>query len=65
MGRTVEMIDARRNLALKMKAEKKSRLKKMEVTCTEIQLKKAKQLYYAHEIGVDVTYKDYQRWHLL
>lgn len=31
----------------------------------EIQLKKARQLYYAHEIGFDVTYKDYQRWHLL
>lgn len=50
---------------LKPKAEKKSRLKKIEVTCTEIQLKKARQLYYAHEIGFDVTYKDYQRWHLL
>ena len=26
---------------------------------------KPKTLYYAHEIGFHVTYKDYQRWHLL
>ena len=33
--------------------------------CTERQLKKAKQLFYAKNIGFSITFKDYQRWHLL
>lgn len=50
---------------MKPKLEKKSRPKRIIVMCTEIQLKKAKQLWYATKIGFDVTAKDYQRWHLL
>ena len=38
---------------------------KINVMCTEIQVKRAMQLYYAISLGFDVTRKDYQRWHLL
>ena len=50
---------------MKPKPEKKSRPKRIIVMCTEIQLRKAKQLWYATKIGFDITAKDYRRWHLL
>ena len=51
----------------KTKIEKKQtsrRLPKITVTATEKQIKKAQQLYYAKSIGLDITYKDYQRFYL-
>lgn len=45
--------------------KKKSRKKDIIIMCTERQLQKAKALMYASKIGFNITYKDYQRWHLL
>ena len=50
---------------IKPKEKKPPKLKKVVVTCTERQVLKAKQLYYAKSIGFDITYKDYARWHLV
>ena len=50
---------------IKPKEKKAPKLKKVVVTCTEKQVLKAKQLYYAKSIGFDITYKDYARWHLV
>ena len=47
------------------KLKKPASVKTIALTCTERQIKKAKQLYYAHTIGFLITYKDYKRWHLL
>lgn len=50
----------------KIKTERKKRPKKaLELICTEIQMKRANQLWYAHSIGFDVNYKDYQRFYLV
>lgn len=42
-----------------------AKVKTLKITCTEIQLKKAKQLYYAHTIGFDIGYADYKRFYLV
>ena len=50
----------------KTRREKKTaKVKTLKITCTEIQLKKAKQLYYAHTIGFDIGYADYKRFYLV
>lgn len=49
---------------IRPKSRKPAREKKITLTVTEQQLKKAKQLYYAKSIGFNITYKDYQKWHL-
>ena len=42
-----------------------AKVKTLKITCTEIQLKRAKQLYYAHTIGFDIGYADYKRFYLV
>ena len=50
----------------KLRPEKKTpKIKKVVVTSTETQIKRAKQLYFAKTIGFDITYKDYQKYYLL
>lgn len=50
----------------KIRTEKKNSVpKKIKITCTEMQLKRAAQLYYAHTIGFDINYKDYARFYLM
>lgn len=50
----------------KARREKKpAKVKELKITCTEIQLKRAKQLYYAHTIGFDIGYADYKRFYLV
>ena len=49
----------------KVKIKKAPKPKKITVTATERQIKKAKQLFYAKSIGFEITGKDYQKWHLL
>lgn len=49
----------------KPKAHKPPKPKTITLTCTEKQLRKAKQLYYAKKIGFNINGKDYQRWHLI
>jgi len=49
----------------KVKTYKAPKPKKITVTATERQIKKAKQLFYAKSIGFEITGKDYQKWHLL
>ncbi|WP_296022345.1 hypothetical protein [uncultured Treponema sp.] len=39
--------------------------KPLKITCTEIQLKRAKQLYYAYSVGFDIGYADYKRFYLV
>jgi hypothetical protein len=39
--------------------------KPIQITCTEIQLKRAKQLYYALTVGFSIGYNDYQRFYLV
>jgi hypothetical protein len=50
---------------IKPKEKKPPKLQNVVVTCTERQVQKAKQLYYAKSIGFDITYKDYAKWHLI
>lgn len=49
----------------KPKQKKPPKPKTITLTCTERQLRKAKQLYYAMKIGFNIKAKDYQKWHLL
>ena len=50
----------------KVKTEKKKpKPKTIILTCTESQLKRAKQLYFASSIGFNIGYKDYKRFYLL
>lgn len=50
----------------KIKTEKKApKSKNIIVTCTETQIKRAKQLYFAKQIGFNVSYKDYKRFYLV
>ena len=50
----------------KLRTEKKTpKIKKIIVTSTETQIKRAKQLYFAKTIGFNITYKDYQRFYLM
>ena len=49
----------------KVKTYKAPKPKKITITATERQIKKAKQLFYAKNIGFEITGKDYQKWHLL
>lgn len=49
----------------KPKEKKPPRIKKIMVTCTEKQIKRAHQLYYAMTLGFDITHKDYERFYLL
>lgn len=39
--------------------------KPIKITCTEIQLKRASQLYYARSAGFSVRYADYKRFYLV
>lgn len=39
--------------------------KPIKITCTEIQLKRAKQLYFAYTIGFNISYADYKRFYLV
>lgn len=39
--------------------------KPLKITCTEIQLKRAKQLYYARSVGFNIGYADYKRFYLV
>ena len=50
---------------IKQKEKKPPKAKTVIVTATERQLRKAKQLWYAKEIGFNITSKDYMKWHLL
>ena len=50
----------------KVKTEKKKpKPKTLILTCTESQLKRAKQLYFASSIGFNITQKDYKKYFLL
>lgn len=50
----------------KTRAEKKApKTKKVLITCTETQIKRAEQLYFAKQIGFNVSYKDYKRFYLV
>lgn len=50
----------------KIRTEKKSpKIKKIVITCTETQIKRAKQLFYAKSIGFNVGYADYKRFYLI
>ena len=50
----------------KVKTEKKKpKPKTIILTCTESQLKRAKQLYFASSIGFNITQKDYKKYFLL
>ena len=53
----------------KMRSEKRTAAPKppkpLKITCTEIQLKRAKQLYYAHSVGFNIAYVDYKRFYLV
>ena len=35
-----------------------------QVTATELQVKRANQIMYAHDIGFDISWRDFDRWHL-
>lgn len=50
---------------IKPKEKRPPKPKQIIVTATEKQIKKAKQLYYAKNIGFNITTKDYQKFHLL
>ena len=39
--------------------------KPLKITCTEIQLKRARQLYYARSAGFNIEYSDYKRFYLV
>ena len=39
--------------------------KPLKITCTEIQLKRARQLYYARSAGFNIGYADYKRYYLV
>ena len=39
--------------------------KPIKTTCTEIQLKRARQLYYARSAGFNIGYADYKRFYLV
>lgn len=53
----------------KMRWEKRKAAQKppkpIKITCTEIQLKRAKQLYYARSVGFNIAYADYKRFYLV
>ena len=50
----------------KIKTERKKRaIEPIEIACTEIQLKRAAQLWYAYTIGFDIGYSVYKRFYLL
>lgn len=49
----------------KVGKKKPTKIKPIKLTVTEMQLKRAQQLYYALSIGFDITYKDYQRFYLM
>lgn len=50
----------------KMRSEKRTAAPKpLKITCTEIQLKRARQLYYAHSVGFNIAYADYKRFYLV
>lgn len=49
----------------KLKTQKQKRSPKITITCTEMQLKRAQQLWYAYQLGFDVTWKDYKRFYLV
>lgn len=50
---------------IKTEKRKSTRTKDIVLTVTEIQRKRAQQLWYAHTIGFDISYKDYQRFYLV
>ena len=50
---------------IKIEKRKSTRTKDIVLTVTEIQRKRAQQLWYAHTIGFDISYKDYQRFFLV
>ncbi len=35
-----------------------------QTTATELQVKRASQIMYAHDIGFDISWRDFDRWHL-
>ena len=50
----------------KIRTEKKvPKIKKVTVTSTETQIRRAKQLFYARSIGFNISYKDYQKFYLM
>ena len=53
----------------KMRWEKRKAAEKppkpIKITCTEIQLKRAKQLYYANSAGFNIGYADYKSFYLV
>ena len=53
----------------KMRWEKRKAAEKppkpIKITCTEIQLKRARQLYYARSAGFNIGYADYKRFYLV
>ena len=53
----------------KMRWEKRKAAEKppkpLKITCTEIQLKRARQLYYARSAGFNIGYADYKRFYLV
>ena len=53
----------------KMRREKRTAAQKppkpLKITCTEIQLKRARQLYYARSAGFNIGYADYKRFYLV
>lgn len=59
-----DFIDGKKMRWKKRKAAEKPP-KPIKITCTEIQLKRAKQLYYALTVGFRISYKDYKRFYLV
>ena len=53
----------------KMRWEKRKAAEKppkpLKITCTEIQLKRARQLYYARSAGFNIGYADYKSFYLV
>lgn len=53
----------------KMRSEKRKAAerppKPLKITCTEIQLKRARQLYYARSVGFNIGYADYKSFYLV
>lgn len=59
-----DFIDGKKMRWKKRKAAEKPP-KPIKITCTEIQLKRAKQLYYALTVGFRIGYNDYKRFYLV
>lgn len=53
------------NKAKSPKTRQVKQAKQPKITATELQIKRANQIYYASKIGFDVDYNDYKRFYLV